>query len=179
MTLILRMIRQHRWDRPANSDWLDDDDVPADPLADFANTSENRLSVWLVDDDKKNLRQVVAAMAAAREKLDKLDYVLFPRGYSDGAGITCEEVLGDTPDDQANVWHRDLVGLSANKVVALTKMVWKQDNDPKRISKTEAKELIIDAVLEGRIPLAKLSRKLHEAIGSIPSGGEEPPRIPR
>ncbi len=179
MTLILRMIRQHRWDQPVKSNWLDDDDVPADPMADFASTSENRLSVWLIDEDMENLKQVVAAMAAARERRDKLDYVLFPWDYLDGARITCEEVLGDTPDDQANVWHRDLVELSANKVVALTKMVWKQDNDPKRINKTEAKELIVDAVLKGRIPLTKLSRKLHEAIGSIPSGGEEPPTLLR
>ena len=62
------MIRQHRGDRPESDDWLDDGDVPADPMADFANTNENRLSIWLVDDEKTNLKQIVVAMAANDEK---------------------------------------------------------------------------------------------------------------
>lgn len=179
MSLILRVIRQHRWDRPASGDWLDDDDVPADPMADFANTNENRLPIWLVDDEKTNLKQIVVAMAGNREKLDKLDYVLFPQAYLDAAEIVREVAHGDTPDNEANAWHRDLVKLSANKVVALMKMVWKRDNEQERIAKADVRAGIVDAVLEGRIPLRKLSRKLRAAIEPLSSGGTEPLRHPK
>lgn len=178
MTLILRLIRQHRWDRPQGGGWLGDDDVPADPMADFANTTENRLSVWMVDDQKTNLNQIVVAMATNRDKLDKLDYVLFPRAYLDAAEIAWEDDHGDTPDDEANTWHRNLVELSADKVVALTKMVWKRDKEQERIAKADVRARIVDAVLEDRIPLGKLSRKLLAAIEPFLPGDAAPPRQP-
>ena len=75
MTLVLRLIRQSHWDTPEKCDWLAEGEIPADPLADFANTTENCLSVWFVADDAGNLNDVLAALAASREKADKLDYL--------------------------------------------------------------------------------------------------------
>jgi hypothetical protein len=80
------MIRQTRWDVPEDAEWLSEDDIPADPLGDFANTTCNSLSVWLVNEDKANFTRVVTAMAASRERIDKLDYVLFREELLDTGG---------------------------------------------------------------------------------------------
>ncbi len=45
MTLLLRAIRKGRWLDAVGLDWLEEDDVAADPLADLT-TRQNTLSVW-------------------------------------------------------------------------------------------------------------------------------------
>jgi hypothetical protein len=52
-----------------------------------------------------------------------MGYVLFDSELLSAAGITKQVVKGTTPDGGANGWHRDLVELSGNKLVALTRMM--------------------------------------------------------
>ncbi len=121
MTVVLRLIRQSRWDSPGKLDWLAEGDIPADPMADFANTSDNSVSVWLVDNDNHDLDRVVAALAASREKADKLDYLLFTQDHLAAVEVQVRTTSGNTPDKYVNGHHRDLARLSAAKVLALTK----------------------------------------------------------
>jgi hypothetical protein len=162
--LVLRLVRQSRWDWPTNLSWLEAGDIPADPLADFAGTVDNRLSVWLVADDRSNLRRVVAAMAANRDKLDKLDYVLFPLDHLAALGIKLLETPGDTPDQEANEYHCDLVELSANDVVHLTKRVFHNREELARVDKSDVARGIVEAVRADWISLQGLNRKLRTAI---------------
>jgi hypothetical protein len=164
VTLVLRLIRQPRWDSPGKYDWLAEGDIPADPLADFANTSENCLSVWLVDDDKKELDDVVAALAASREKADKLDYVLFTESHLKLTGIEVSATRGSTPDEHVNGRHRDLSHLSAAKVLALTTRVWNENLELRRIDESRVVQLVAAAVRRGRISLAKLRPKLRDDV---------------
>lgn len=164
MTLVLRIIRQARWDVSEECGWLGEDDIPADPLADFANTADNCLSVWLVEDTQQQFRQVVAAMAASRDKLDEFDYVLFPHEHLDAVGIAVANTPGETLDAEANRFHRHLIELSANKVVALTKRVLAEHSRLDRIQKPGVAQFVVDAVDSGRVALAKLRPKLRSAI---------------
>lgn len=164
MTLVLRLVRQSRWDLPGKLDWLAAGDIPADPLADFANTSENCLSVWLVEDDKRDLDDLLAGLAASREKADKLDYVLFTQDHLKAAGIEVCGTSGQTPDEQVNRHHRDLTFLSAAKVLALTTSVWRENLELKRVNERRVIQLVADAVRRGRISLDKLRPKLRDDI---------------
>lgn len=175
MTLVLRVIRQSRWDSPVKYDWLAEGDIPADPLADFANTTGNCLSVWLVDDETKGLQRVLAALAANREKADKLDYVLFNQEVLDAAGIEFGQTPGATPDEHVNEQHRDLTHLSAAKVLALTERVWHDYLELKRTDRRVVLRLVAEGVRDGRILTSRLRPKLREDIRRhLEQKGDEP-----
>ena len=164
MTYVLRLVRQSRWDRRGHLEPSPTSDIPADPLADFAGTTENRLSVWSIDDRETQLRQLITALAASRDKLDKLDYVLFLPRHLETIGIQVTESLGDTCDDLANSWHRELIGLTAGNVVELTRLVFREHLEIQRVDEHEVKELIADAVKIARIQRDRLKPKLRAAI---------------
>jgi len=174
MTLVLRVIRQHRWDSPDAYDWLAEGDMPADPLADFANTSGNCLSVWFVDDEQKGLERLLAALAANREKADKLDYVLFTQNHLEAGGIECRQISGTTPDEHVNEQHWDLIHLSARKVLTLTERVWHDHLEPKRVDKRMVVQLVAEGVRDGRISTGRLLPKLREDVRRyLESEGDE------
>jgi hypothetical protein len=167
VTLVLRLVRQSRWDWPANPPWLETGHIPADPLADFAGTVDNRLSVWRIEDDQSNLRRVIVAMAANRDKLDKLDYVLFPLDHLARVGVKLEETQGDTPDEEANAFHSDLVELSAQDVVRLTSLVFRDHVELGRVDKSDLADWIVEAVRMGWISVQRLNRKLRMTMQEL------------
>lgn len=70
----LRKIRRNRW--YDSIPWLQPGDIQADALGDIT-TSDNQLSVWLVDNDRSHLEQIVAALTANCEFISNFDYVIF------------------------------------------------------------------------------------------------------
>lgn len=83
MSFYLRGLNnKRRWDKSTNPDWLSSPDIPVHPLADLLpKLGDHALSLWHVESDKSNLKRVVAAMAAGRERLDKFEYALFPEEF--------------------------------------------------------------------------------------------------
>jgi hypothetical protein len=179
VTHVLRLVRQSHWDSPEKYDWLAKGEIPADPLADFANTTENRLSVWFVSDDEATLNDVLTALAASREKADKIDYLLFPVDHLKVAGIETREADGHTPDEQVNRLHRDLIHLSGTKVLALVTAVWHNNLVPKRIDERRAVQFVAEAVRSGRISLEKLRPKLRDEVRLCLDATRDDPRKPK
>lgn len=162
MPLILRKIRKRRWDESEDLAWLAEDDIPADPLGDLS-TTFNALSVWYIEEDRSNLDRVVAASAAGRERLDVLDYALFDQELLSQINIKIKESPGATPDVEANEWHRDLVELSAAKLVNLAKVMLRNAERRRRLPK-ELDQLIAKAVASGRIDKERLSQRIRDEI---------------
>jgi len=164
MPFILRTIRKARWYKIEDVSWLEKGDVPADPLADL-NTKANELSVWLIEDDRSNLNQVVTALAATRTHISNLDYALLDLQLLPELNIKVRHTTGGTPDEKANVsWHRDLVELSAFKVVELAKSILAKA-ERKRVPETEIRRLIIQAIASGRIEPTKLQESIRGKMG--------------
>jgi hypothetical protein len=169
VTQVLRLVKQARWDVREGHDWLPQGDIPAAPLADFTNTSQHCLSVWFVDSEEL-VNRVVGALAASREKADVLDYVLFPQNYLKAAEMEVREIPGRTPDENVNRCHRDLIHVSADKVVLLAKRIWHRnpedilDSKVKRVYTQDVIHLVVKAVRRERISLERLKPKLRAAI---------------
>ena len=103
---LLRKIEKNRWMPEA---YVAQDDVPADALRDLQ-TGSNKLSVWLIEEDKSDLERIVVALAAMRNVLSNLDYALLDSGILDKINIKMSDSLGNSPDLTANSrWHRDLI----------------------------------------------------------------------
>lgn len=150
MPLLLHAVRQNRWLREPALPWLERNDVPADPVGDLK-TSQNRLSVWVVADDRSNIERIVRAIAIGRDKVDHMGYVLFDSTLLSDIGTTAEPIPGNTLDDGANDWHRDLVDLSGNKLIALTRMILTR-GETGNVLKKRLKELILDGIEQKQLP---------------------------
>ena len=122
MPLLLHTVRQARWLKEPAAEWLRSGDVPADAVSDLR-TTDNKLSVWEVAEDRSNLERIVRAIAVGRHEIASTGYIIFDSALLTEVGIDSMREKGATQDATANEWHRDLVQLSGNKLVALTRGV--------------------------------------------------------
>lgn len=149
MPLLLRTVRQNRWFKEAAAPFLAIDDVPADPVCDLL-TQQNLLSVWQVAQDRSNIERIVRAVAIGRDKIADMGYVVFDLGLLPAASIEIRENKGESLDEGANAWHRDLV-VSGNKLVALTKAIL-QHGESGAVLKVRLRQLVQDGIRDGQIP---------------------------
>lgn len=155
MPLVLRTIRKAKWYRHEGVSWLEEGELQADALGDLV-TKNNELSVWIIRDDESNLEQVVAAMAATRHHLSNFDYALFDLQHLSDLNIRMQHTRGESPDEQANAWHRDLIELSASKIMQLAKIIM-EEAERRRVSEKQIRRMIIRAVNADQIDRAQLA----------------------
>ncbi len=169
MSSILRVVRRARWRNDAFTQ-LTWNAFPADPLGDMA-TTENALSVWLIERDKSNLDEVLTAVAASRERVSNIDFVLIPyqelAELIDKYNAIISEVPGKTPHLIANIWHRDLSNLTGNKLLAIAKYFYRYRQDVDRYMPQTVKELLINAYNNDLIEKNKLQPSLREELAEV------------
>lgn len=102
--------------------WLETDDIPAEPLIHLI-PEQFSLSVYEIPDkDEDRINQVATAIAAKRNELDTVQYIIFEESILAELGIEIDDTIaGETCDVEVNTWHRELKHFSANKMVALVK----------------------------------------------------------
>lgn len=96
MPLVLRKIRKSKWYKTERVSWLEEGQLQADALADLK-TTNNELSVWHIEDDKSNLEEVVAALAANCDDVSNLDYALFDQQLLSEIDIRIKATKGGSP----------------------------------------------------------------------------------
>jgi hypothetical protein len=163
--LILRKIRRSKWYKSEGVPWLPEGELQADALVDLA-TAENKLSVYLVNDDQSNLEQVVTALAANADYISNFDYALLNQETIINIGIRIENTPGQTPDSTVNTWHMDLSGLTVKNVIALANAVWAQ-TERRRIPSRRIQELVVNGVSSQQLDQTKLKPKLAERLRGI------------
>lgn len=163
MPLFLRVIRKNRWYTTSEAvPWLLEGEIQADPLGDLA-TRNNTLSVWYIEDGSSNLEQVITALASSRDSISNLDYAMFDAELLVQTGIKIEINQGVTPYEAANIWHRDLIELSATKLVRLAENMLAYSKR-ERFSEKKVLGLIREAVKNGQIDQTKLSSKIAKKL---------------
>lgn len=142
----LRKIDRPLWLEPYlnRKSWLGRKLLKSDLLRDLK-TTENTLSVWLIDD--LNLERVIPAVATCRnERVDDLEYVLFDSVWLDCKRLAYKQkVVDDCIDSEvAKSLHYDITGLSTEDVyrvldytVKLEKNLLLRDEVLKLISESE------------------------------------------
>jgi hypothetical protein len=161
MALLLRVVSKPKWVAP---DWMAPEDVPADALTDLR-TDKNELSVWSVEADGTNLDAVLAAVAANRHRLDKLDYTLLDEARLIPIQIKCERSEGITPHVTANgAMHRDLKELTVQKIAQLAKEMMPLTRV--RVPETEVRGLLLEALKNGALDRGRIQAKLLSELES-------------
>ena len=154
MPFVLRTISKSKWYKTEKVHWLPEGELQADVLNDLQ-TKGNKLSVWRIDINRSNLQQVITALAANRDHISNLDYVLLEECTLSAFDIKIEDSPGETPDDEANAYHCELVELSLKKLLRLVKIIRKADR--KRVTEPKIKQLLLEAIDSRRISLDKIS----------------------
>ena len=172
MTLVLRAIRQNRWDSQSimRASWLQDGDIVADPLSDL-NTKMGKISVWHIEDDRSNLDRVLAALATAPQKdsITSLDYVIFDESLFKKIGLRVEVTPGGTVDKTANsTWHRDVVEISGHRLVELAKVILEK-GEIDGILRAKLLELIKKQITCGELDRNRLNRKMKQSVEKLTS----------
>ena len=160
MAQFLRVIRQARW---LSQDWLPSGELPGDTLLDVQ-TRDNALSVYQVDDAVDKDR-VALALAANRDHVNVIDYLIFDDAGFPSMRITSERRPGDTPDEQVNELHYELENLTVSKLAQLTRIL--SDYEPVRIPLPRVRSRLREAVTVGSLDRTRLKlsllRDLNEA----------------
>ncbi len=165
MPLFLRQIREYKWFKHDAVPWLPEDSLQADALGDL-NTSDNRLSVWHIQDNRANLEQVVTALAATSRHPSNLDCALFDQQLVSEIGVKIEHTSGESSYEEANVWHRDLGELSADKLMQLATVIMRH-GEKQRFSERRVLSLVKHAVDSGSIDREKLQPYVQLAIDEL------------
>ena len=120
----------------------------------------NKISVWHIEENRSNLNRVAAAIASGRSNIANLDYALFQQETVNLAGITVREAPGETADDGANTqWHRDLIELTANKLVRLAKEMY-SEAEIVRMQHLEVSRLVRQGIDSKKIQQGRLKDSL-------------------
>jgi hypothetical protein len=155
VALLLRKIRRSRW---LSIEWLSEPDFQADALTDLR-TSNNRLSVWIVDDDRSNMQHVISALAVNVDSLSNLDYALIAESALAEIGVRLEHTRGDSADDVLNSsHHRDIIELSGRKLLELAVLI-RARAETNRVSEKHVKGFVADGHARGRIDRARVKLK--------------------
>jgi len=158
---ILRKIRKSKWYKHEGIPWLAEDGLQADALGDLQ-TSDNSLSVWKVKDDKSNLKRIITALAANGEHISNFDYALFDIQSLLQLNIQTGNLKGNTPDKEANVWHLDLIQLSAQNLMDLARKIMNAERE--RILEKDILRSIQKGVALGQIDITKLKSGVRAKI---------------
>jgi hypothetical protein len=126
MSLALRFVKNYIiWDQSLSDyDWLNSDEIPADPLGDLQ-TKKNTLSIYIIGDDNSKLERCISAYAANRNDIEEISFVLFDENVIKNIGIKYKQNNnGLLLDEFINSLHYDLYELSSQKLIELTNNIY-------------------------------------------------------
>lgn len=125
MSLLLRQVRREYWYQGQEHDWLPVDEAPNSCLYNLCD-KKSRPSFWLIDQDKNNLWQVVAALVLRQKQADSFEYAIIEEARVCELQITVDDSRRDhTPDRSVDALHRELLNLTAQKTAKLADAIRK------------------------------------------------------
>lgn len=161
---LVRKISRAKWDSKYNIDrGLSDGEIAADAVTGDLRTRNNALSFWRCSDFKNgSIEDTALAIAAAGDRLDKLDIVWLSDKSLTSDGHVLESTEGRTPVRDFVHKHVDVCNLDCFRLNKLAVHVYLaiQSSQCRRLPKSLIKKLLVSAVSKGRI----LPQDLHQGI---------------
>lgn len=148
----LRKVRRGKWVKHPSDDWPEDSGLSCDVLDDMQ-TNECALSVYAIT-DATDRKRVAVAMAATKQEIALVDYIVFDGSSLESLGVTIQQTKGDTPDSGVNELHYDLGNLTLKRLAQLTEIVSAGEHE--RIRRSDVKELLCAAARSGQLNVASI-----------------------
>ena len=161
---LARKITQAKW-RPKEG--FAEGEIAADAVTVDLKTQNNSLSFWRCPTETtEDLEKAVLAIAATRNRVEKLEIVWLINDDLQNDCQTLENTEGDTPVSELKELHVDVcrldyvrLGKVASRIaIALENCRWR------RISKGRVRKLLVEAVTQKRVELADLQESIQAEV---------------
>jgi len=164
MSFYVRKIEKGKW---LKKDLPEQEGPSADAITNCIRTKNNKLSLWEInDDDDNDIENAVIAIAAAGDHLDTFDIVRFNEIALSEKGLSTETNPGKTSYKCMVSNHRDIVNLDYKKLGKVSEIIMDEitNNRDKRFTFPKIKELLLNAISEGKINQDELSPFILEKL---------------
>lgn len=161
---LVRKVTRGKWSPKSD---LSTGEIPADAVTADLRTQSNNLSFWrspTADDD--DIEEAALAIAAGREKVDRLQIVWLNYDEVQTDGQTLRDTEGRTPVKDLQPLHVDLARLDYARLGKVAGRVVEalNHNRFRNFPRSAVRELVAQAIEEGRIEPADLEDDLREDV---------------
>ena len=163
---LARKIARAKW---AAKDGLSESEIPADAVTADLKTQQNSLSFWRCpSDEKHDIEEAVLAIAAAGDRVDRLDIVWIADEELQADGQSLKDTAGRTPVTDMVAMHVDVSRLDYVRLGNVARGVAAaiEANRWRRLTRRRVKALIEEAVEQGRVDSAALGEQLRSQVAS-------------
>lgn len=160
---LARKITRAKWDK----DGFADGEVPADAITADLRTKDNKLSFWQCGDGTIcEVEEAALALAAAAERVEKLEIVWVSAEDLHADGQTKDETEGRTPVAELLSRHVDVSLLDYTRLgkVAYRIATAMKDDQYEQLTRRRVADLIAKAVEQGRVELSELKEKVRSEV---------------
>ena len=166
MAYIARKISRAKWDP---KEGLTAAAIPADAVTGDLRTQKNALSFWTCADSAQHTVQAVAlALAAAADRLDRIDVVWLARSAFESADIRFEPTAGNTPVADARGKHLDAIRLDLTRLGMIAEQIAlaiRQD-EWCRFTRKDVLQLLAEAVSDRRVDSNRLQASVRSDVNN-------------
>lgn len=161
---LARKINLAKWNPQST---VEEGEIAADAVTVDLRTTGNTLSFWRCDGvDDMRLKEVVLALAAGSDRIDKFDIAWLPEQEATSQGLRVVDTDGNTPvarlvNRHADIERLDLVRLS--KVARLIQSAVSEGHF-RRLTRAEVQQVLITAVDAGDLSPGAVNDKLRPGL---------------
>lgn len=166
--LLARVISRAKWEQKK---WMDEGQISADAVTADLRTQNNSLSFWrCADGTDEEINNVALAIAAGRDKIDKVEIVLIDDEDLKTDGQTIKTSDGRTPVESLVRLHVDVTQLDYCRLGKVARRVASAvaADQCHRIPKNRIAKLLVTAITVGEIlQIGKLNEKLRLQVQEL------------
>lgn len=164
---LARSVRRSKWPSQPN---VRVEDFPADTITGDLRSKNNSLSFWHCNSSNKDeIDESVLAIAAGRERVEKLELVWINRADLESFGQAVIRSEGLAPVADLVDQHFDLCRLDYRRLGELASQMHSamKSGQYQLLSRSEVREILADAVLQNRLRLSDLNPKIQNEIRGL------------
>ena len=165
---LARVISRAKWEQ---KEWMHEEEISADAVTADLRTQNNSLSFWRCGNGSdEEINNVVLAIAAGRDKIDKVEIVLIDDEDLKTDGQTIEASKGRTPVESLVELHVDVMQLDYSRLgkVACRVASAVAADQYHRVSKQRVATLLVTAINGGEVlQIEGLNEKLRPQVQKL------------
>lgn len=161
---LARKITRAKWMR---TDELSEGEIPSDAVTADLRTTDNALSFWRCDaPDRAQIEGAALAMAAAGNRIDRMDVVWIADEDLQADGQTWKQTEGRTPVSALRPRHLDVLRLDYVRLGSVAQQISVALHSDRylRLTRRQVTNLLVGAVKRGDVDLADLAGNLQTEV---------------
>ena len=143
-------------------------EIAADAVTADLRTSGNALSFWRCGSAAEaEVERVALAMAAAGDRIDRLDLVWIAEEHLAADGLAWGDTDGHTPIAESRSLHVDVLRLDYVRLGSVAHRVAAAIESERcvRFTRARVKKLLVAAVIRGDVAIADLADRIRHEVG--------------